>query len=257
MKSNAGWARGSGTPPSKTLSRMPSEEFTLFRTLRKYIGFAHTHLRTHGFRYSISLLSREIAFDLKHRVETFAPKEVSEHSAPLGPHEYAVQYQGADPKLVADLLALLPTEAVKTTFIDYGCGKGRVLILAAIHGFRHIVGVELQRDLAAVCEANLRGTLRRFPATQCEVYQGDAARFELPPGAVTAFFYNPFSGAVLEQVLIRLKERAEELPDCVRIVYVNPRFLEAFEAHGFTVSQRLMHRGTVLGVVAESRRGRL
>ena len=232
---------------------MSAGQFTRIQTLLKYLGFARNHMRTHGFKYSVSALIREISFDLRHRVETFAPKEVNERSAPHGPHECAFQYQGADPKLVTDLLALLPPDATQTTFLDYGCGKGRVLILAAMHGFKKLLGVELLEDLASACEANMRRILRRLPAAHCEVYQGDAALFDLPPGALTAFFYNPFSGAVLEKVLVRLKERSQQEPGSVRIVYVNPMFLEAFELHGFHATQRLMHRGTLLGVLAESR----
>jgi predicted RNA methylase len=223
----------------------------LIQTLTKYLRFARNHLRVHGLHYSVSLLGREIIFDLTHRVETITPKEVNEHSAPQGPHDCAFQYQGADPKLVNDLLEQLPHAARQTTFVDYGCGKGRVLILAAVHGFKKLVGVELLKDLASVCDENLQRIIKRFPGTICSVHQGDAALFELPKGELTVFFYNPFSGKVLDSVVSRLSQRADLAPQEVRVVYVNPMFLEVFEAHGFKVTYTMKHRGVPLGVLLQ------
>jgi SAM-dependent methyltransferase len=46
------------------------------------------------------------------------------------------------------------------TFIDLGCGKGRVLLMASDYSFHAIVGVELNAKLAAVANKNLAKWMR-------------------------------------------------------------------------------------------------
>jgi len=50
-------------------------------------------------------------------------------------------------------------------FLDYGSGKGRVLLLASDYGFRSIIGIEFSRELHLVAERNIalyRGRRQRF-----------------------------------------------------------------------------------------------
>ena len=58
---------------------------------------------------------------------------------------------------------------------------------------------------------------------------------------------------MLDSVVSRLSQRADLAPQEVRVVYVNPMFLEVFEAHGFEVTYTMKHRGVPLGVLLEKR----
>ena len=84
------------------------------------------------------------------------------------------------------------------SFVDLGCGKGRVLLLAAQRGFGRVLGVEHDRRLAAIGRANARRV-----AVHVEVFEQDAADFELPLGERVLFMYNPFPADVLEAVMTR------------------------------------------------------
>lgn len=44
----------------------------------------------------------------------------------------------------------------KFTFIDFGAGMGRVLLMASERPFRKIIGVEFARELITIAENNLR-----------------------------------------------------------------------------------------------------
>ncbi len=218
-----------------------------FSTLLKYASIARTHLQSHGFTHSAAQLGRELLFDLHNGVETTLPRNPSSNPSHFNP----ILYQGADPKIVRDLFTRLPLAAKASTFMDFGCGKGRALILAAQHGFRRVVGVELDHDLVSLCRINL-GNLKRskdepFP----EVYQADATRFELPPGALTAFLYNPFLGPPLQSVVSRLVQHARTSGNPVRVIYVNPQSLNTFLDHGFTITHSLRHRSLQLAVLME------
>jgi len=54
----------------------------------------------------------------------------------------------------------LPIEAREYSFVDFGSGKGRVLIAAAKHPFLQVVGVDHSRDLHQAATANMRSAKR-------------------------------------------------------------------------------------------------
>ena len=122
----------------------------------KYARFAARALRHHGWRHTLADLAAEWWFDLRRGTETFRPRELDQLQIPADAAADGVQYQGANPRLVRELLSLLPASTLSATFVDYGCGKGRVLLLAAEAGFIRLIGVEFAPELATVCEANLR-----------------------------------------------------------------------------------------------------
>lgn len=230
---------------------MHSTQSSRVQTLLLYANLVCMHLRSHGFRYSLGLFCREILFDLRYRVETMAPIELSALSVPERNRSEASRYQGTDPRLVGDLFAMLPTAAIDSTFVDYGCGKGRVLILAALHGFKRVIGVEFAPELAEISRHNLRRGTPPERAECFEVFQGDAADFSPPPGPLTVFFYNPFQGDTLSKVARTLQIHALQHKAPVRLVYVNPSSLAIFEEHGFRVMGRIGHRNLCLAVIAE------
>ncbi len=221
------------------------------QTLLLYANLACIHLRSHGFRYSLALFLREILFDLRHRVETVAPIELSALSIPDKKCSASSRYQGTDPRLVEEIFAKLPQAAKESTFVDYGCGKGRVLMLAALHGFQRVIGVEFAPELAEISRRNMSRLPPPRRAAFFEVFQGDAADFSPPPGPLTVFFYNPFHGETLLKVALLLQRHARQKNSTIRLLYVNPSFLEVFEECGFKVIHRIEHRNQCLAAIAE------
>lgn len=100
----------------------------------------------------------------------------------------------------------------KGSFIDYGAGLGRVTILAALMPFYQVIGVDIDPDLVNRGNQNIRAARRlRCPAT---IVCQDATTFQIPADASVLYFCNPFSGAVLEGVLTKIKS----LPGPVSLV---------------------------------------
>jgi SAM-dependent methyltransferase len=201
----------------------------------KYAGFAATTIRRRGLLGSACDLVSEIAFDRRHGLRAVLPAEVAgPESAGSGTAESdAVQYQGVPPRVGMKILSQLPPVALRATFVDFGCGKGRGLALGMLAGFRRLHGVELLPSLAEAARRNLRKLGTRHPESVLQVSSGDAAAFALPAGAVVAFLYNPFRGATLRAVAERLRDHAVAYP--VWVIYVNPAELAVFEVQGFSV----------------------
>lgn len=136
---------------------------------------------------------------------------------------YGVEYAATPAMLWTTLLEVLPASLETFAFVDYGCGKGRNLILAARSPFRAVIGVDFSHELVEVAQRNTR---RACPGdTRIAIVHRDAAEFEPPPGDVVAFLYNPFGPEVLERVVERLEARARSGAH-VWIVYYNPLYAD-------------------------------
>jgi SAM-dependent methyltransferase len=114
----------------------------------------------------------------------------------------------------------------KTHFIDYGSGKGKVLIMAKEFGFKQVVGIELSEFLFKVSKNNVN----KLNYSDITVLNKDARLYDLPINAKTLFLYNPFSGVVLDAVLSQILDYHKIHNQKLLLIYVNPMYSEIFEA---------------------------
>ncbi len=158
-------------------------------------------------------------FDRRYHVET--GEEVSR--AELGlPDPRSTRYAPAG---VTRLRRILPPWEVsdEDVFIDFGSGKGRAVLQAALHyPFRRVYGVELSEPVFEIAQRNLDTCRDRLRCPDVRLIHGDAIDFEIPDDVTVAFFFNPFVGDLFETVVTRLLESVDRRPRRLRIVYGNP-----------------------------------
>jgi SAM-dependent methyltransferase len=151
----------------------------------------------------------------------------------MAPEEraYAKGYAGTPPTVAERLIGLVADRARGFTFIDYGAGKGRVLLIAARHQFDRVVGVELSEPLIRVAAANIAAYAPRHPGLcPIELVQTDAANYELPQTPCVLFFYDPFQADLMERIGQRVRESFVANPRKLFIIYYFPAFAHVFEA---------------------------
>jgi len=218
----------------------------------KYARFAFQTLQTVGWRRTMANFAAEIAFDLKYGTRTWLPHDLSRLETTAGSKTDGVQYQGTNPRLARRLLSQLPTESRSAHFVDFGCGKGRGLLLGMEAGFRRLTGIEFAPQLAEQGRANL-ARARRLPTGPLpSIEVMDAAAYVPPSGPLVAFLYNPFRGETLERVIQNLTHHAAQSRAPVWVVYVNPQELERFAPHGWKVLHEVGENEVVLGVILTS-----
>jgi len=111
----------------------------------------------------------------------------------------------------------------RTAFVDLGAGRGRALMLAAHLGFREVVGVELDPELAATARRNAAAWHARRPRhALIEVRTADAAQVAFPEGDLFVFLFNPFGAQTLDRVLDGLTRAVLESPRRLTVAYMNP-----------------------------------
>lgn len=142
--------------------------------------------------------SSGMIFDAVHRVDTGAAGVIPETVEIPRPHRY-------DPSSWQTLnrsLQLASLRAEGLTFVDFGCGKGKVLLSALALPFERVVGVELSPLLCQIAESNVasaRFIHRRCPTAQ--IICTDAVEYPIPGGRAVFFFSNPFAYEIIEIVL--------------------------------------------------------
>lgn len=210
-----------------------------WRTLRVGAALAGYRLR-HGWR-----APRPHAFDLEYGTDTASLAQAATLKGdPVNGNGHepidTVDFQ----RLMADLP---PLDLGQFTFVDFGAGQGRAVLLAAEYPLRRIVGVEHGLELVRSAEANVARYLKSHsPRQRCRelrIEWADAAEWELPAGPTLFYFCEPFRAPMLRRMVGRIAESAAAAPRPIYVLYVgaqaalwdeNPAFRRVrarFEAH--------------------------
>lgn len=127
---------------------------------------------------------------------------------------------------------LAPMVQTKGAFVDFGCGKGRALLVAAESGFREVRGVEFAHELCEIAKRNCEIYNRRTGKwTSFQVIESDAVDYAIRDDEDVFFMFNPFDEVVMNEILNNLAASILKQPRKLLIIYNNPRFGELIERH--------------------------
>ena len=172
------------------------------------------------------------AFDARWGTETSRLVNLGDLSLDRARARHGVRYQPSNDALLAQVVAAFALDPSEWSMVDYGSGKGRVVLTAAAMKFRRAIGIEFSPELFRIAEANGRSFMAKGGADRApEFVLGDAGAYEPPAGPLLAYLYNPFGPVVLDEVIARL-ETTVAVGDPVLVAYVDPRHLDRFEGRG-------------------------
>ncbi len=156
----------------------------------------------------------------------FAPTKTPVSVAGLsvrGPNKALAHDYRPTPAVVFDCaLAAVEDDLSRFTFVDYGAGKGRVLMMAAQHPFRSVLGVEFAEELHDDAMMNIA----QFPRSQMkcrnvECLLQDAANMEAVNGEAVHYFFDPFERQVFAHVLARIVHSYHAHPRRLYLILVD------------------------------------
>ena len=131
-------------------------------------------------------------FDSSHDVDTGGFVTLDKVGASEADQKSGTAYAGTPPDEFRRALAAVPVHHPDYTFIDFGSGKGRAVLLAAAYPFKAVVGVEFAPALHAVAERNLANYRGLRACADVRLECADATTYPLPDGPLVCYFYNPF-----------------------------------------------------------------
>jgi SAM-dependent methyltransferase len=121
-------------------------------------------------------------------------------------------YLASPPRVTRHIIDSLAIDPGQYCFVDYGSGKGRVVLTAATYPFRKVIGVEISRTLHATAEQNVQRYRGEPLVSEVELWCGDAREFPLPSGNLVLHMYHPFGPDILRDMLSKILAAANTEP---------------------------------------------
>jgi SAM-dependent methyltransferase len=181
---------------------------------------------------ALSVLQERL-FDFRYGTDTVTFAELGSLTI-VGQHAAeGTDYQPARLRVVRRALSAL-NPPPGSAFVDFGCGKGRVLLLAADYGFQRITGVEFAQELCGIARDNLaRFRSKRDIPTDICIVEGDAVEYAIQDDENVFFLSNPFGESLVEKVIQNIARSAAVAKRQVFVIYNNPLWHNVVERQGF------------------------
>jgi SAM-dependent methyltransferase len=189
-------------------------------------------LQTKGLAQTVKVawsFLADLSFDWKYGTDTIRRVEMSSLVIYSENKVNACRYGATKTQPFVELIRRLvaPTDSV---FVDIGCGKGKVLLLAALCGFRRIIGIDFSPDLCRIARTNISIFQKKRPLhSSIKIIECDAAHYQFGPEESIFFTFDPFNAAVLDQVLNNLRLSIQETPRKIWFIYHSPEHYRTIE----------------------------
>lgn len=144
---------------------------------------------------TLKKMKRETRIDLKYNISTGGCLELNSKN---GYYQYVPSSY-----LMLDKLFSKIKFGMNDQLVDFGCGLGRVLVVAAEHGCNKCIGIEYNDEIFEKLVDNLRGYKL---ADSIEVFNIPAEEFKPQIHNNKFFFFNPFGIDIYRKVLFNIKQ---------------------------------------------------
>jgi hypothetical protein len=168
---------------------------------------------------------RSRAFDRRYKVDTAREEFLDQMGVPSNDVERGNNiYRVTWGWLIEKALAQLDIDFHRYSFIDYGSGKGKAMLMAARYPFKAIIGLEYARRLHEIATENCRtySSLDKKCHSLLPIL-GDVLNYSPPSGPIVCFMCNPFDQMTLRAVFKSWRMRHEAGAGEIRILYLNMR----------------------------------
>ena len=170
-------------------------------------------------------------FDFRYGLDTCSLSELDELTILSNNKERGVSYQ---PSRVIPLKKLFnkikPHIPDNSVLVDFGCGKGRVLLIAKSFGFSEVRGIEFASELCTIARKNCSVFETNTGSnTPCRIIEADVTNYAINPEENVFFLFNPFDEEVLQKVVSGISNSLKARHRKVLIIYHFPKFINVFD----------------------------
>jgi SAM-dependent methyltransferase len=206
------------------------------KRISKYLSYLRYFFfigKNWNYRLAAFTIYHEIAGEKKYGITTTEIDRLKRLET-KGPHrKNASIYQGSNYFLLQKAFTYLQNELPGAGLVDFGCGKGRVLAVAAYFKSPRITGIDFAAALCAEAKINIEAIRHWYPGTQFYIICDDAVNYDIRPDDKFFFFFNPFDEQLMLQVVKNISRSLKEFPREMIVIYINPLHKEIFQSAGF------------------------
>jgi predicted RNA methylase len=171
-------------------------------------------------------------FDQMYGTDTESIREVGSLDIDSETSKHAVRYQPSPFDLARTIIHELPVAHHDFTFIDFGSGKGRVLLIAAELPFSAVLGIEFSSELCDIANSNIKKSDASKNADKVESIHADVTDYPLPDTPLVCYFYNPFGATIMQSVVNELAASYNAKKRDIYVIYVHPEHRTIFDESG-------------------------
>lgn len=196
-------------------------------------NFVH-YTKNSGVKSALGFLLHELWFDYFYGIQTgpASPGYRQGQSLSLdGFKETSIGhiYQGSSVRVTRTAFKKIPEKFQGEVFVDFGCGKGRGLLIAKLAGFSKVIGIEYSARLCDNAKENIHRFCkkRKTRESNFEVVHQDAVEFTIPENARFFHIFHTFQEHEMKTLVARIIESNKTHPRVVYLIYVFPSFAKA------------------------------
>ncbi|MCW3463441.1 class I SAM-dependent methyltransferase [Chitinophaga nivalis] len=203
-----------------------------------------------GFSLACFILKHEIRGEKQYGIQTMGVDNLT-GEVPADDLAHASVYEPVNYYTATWLLNHLEPADLRTAFLDVGCGKGRVLAMAAAYGFKEIAGFDFSARLCR--DAMAIGTVLRtqYPDLSLTITCMNARYYDIPETVGVIFLFNPFDAEVTTAFIGKVAESLERQPRPLKILYANPQCKQQWLDAGFKETASFRKQYYLQGCVLE------
>src|SRR5215471_9439168 len=168
------------------------------RTIFKYISHFWYVAINWNIWMAFFMLYDNIRGSIKYGSNTFAPVELKNLTIVNGDVKKASRYEAVSFYMLEHLFTAFRKLSPNTSIVDLGCGKGRVMMVAAHFGFRRMTGIDFAKEVCEDAITNMTKKENQFPNITWKVINANVENYDISPDDSVFFMFNPFDYSILE-----------------------------------------------------------
>jgi len=191
-----------------------------------------TSLKLVGFKRTLDVIASRLAdyiFDLRFGIDTVECIELENLQIQRENKERGQRYQPTGILPFKKLMRILnlPPGCV---LVDFGSGKGRVLLMAAQYNVKKVVGIEFSTELCKIAMANIEKFRQKVNvAPQIDLMEGDVSEYIFKDDENVFYFFHPFDKLIMGKVIENIANSLVRKPRQAWLVYYLPVHREIIE----------------------------
>jgi predicted RNA methylase len=197
------------------------------------------------------IIFHEIKRGSKYGINTVKPEKLHKLSVKAGDISKGSPYEAVSYYLLEKLLSAFRKFSDSKSIIDLGCGKGRVMVVAAYFGFTSITGVDFAKELCEEAEANMIKVQKKFTDLKWKVICNDVLNYDISPDDCVFFMFNPFTKDILEKFLQKIERSLQQAPRTIYFLYASPLYIEVLLKYSYKIVYHINPKKKLEAVILE------
>ncbi|HLP17998.1 MAG TPA: class I SAM-dependent methyltransferase, partial [Bacteroidota bacterium] len=163
----------------------------------------------------------EYLFDFRYGTDTMTWVELDDLDVDSEQKSHAVLYQPSPSAAIRRVLRALNFPHGKI-FVDLGCGKGKVLLIASEFPFDEVRGIDFSERLCEIARENfLHYRMKGNTRSNVVIIHSDVLNYSIEDDEDVFYLFNPFDDYILQHVVDGIAESIRRRKRKIWIIYRN------------------------------------